>query len=338
MDLDAYTCSVPGCNGPRSGVCINGLSFNECPDVIPCGDEAQAEDDPAIVEIAPASRGMIYTGGVSSLDAATCDALLRARGGTVVGVVAGPEVGKTTMIATMYELIHRGRIPAFRFAGSETLRGYEERCHLSRMASNGTCSDTPRTPTSAKLSFTHLRLSTSSGTKDVIFSDRSGEHFDNVLGRPSEIADFAELKRANIILLLVDLELLLKTPHLPTSQVRRLFMAMDQHALLDNKPVRLVGTKADLANTGEALEVALTALNNLATDLCRRAAGRVPVTPLLIASRARAGSTKIGEGFEELTEAILTETESPAFNAGTSWPETLTELDALMHSYRSSLQ
>ena len=187
MDLDAYTCRVPGCKGPRSGVCINGLSFDECPDVIPIEDAVQTEDVRAIAETLPNAGEMVQTGGVSSLDAAACDALLRARGGTVVGVVAGPEVGKTTMIATMYELIHRGRMPAFRFAGSETLRGYEERCHLARMASNGVSSDTPRTPTSAKLSFTHLRLATSSGIKDVIFSDRSGEHFDNVLASPSGI-------------------------------------------------------------------------------------------------------------------------------------------------------
>ncbi|MDO8329807.1 MAG: hypothetical protein Q7T36_04980 [Fluviicoccus sp.] len=338
MNLLAYTCRIPGCQGPRSGVCINSLSLSECPDVIPIGEEDSAEGTSVVPEVDPVSNELVQTGGVSSLDAAACDALLRARGGTVVAIVAGPEVGKTTMIATMYELIHRGRLTAYRFAGSETLRGYEERCHLSRMASNAARSDTPHTPISAKLSFTHLKVATLSGIKDVIFSDRSGEHFDNALKRPSDIAGFAELKRADIILLLVDLEQLLKTPHHPTSQVRRLFMAMEQHALLENKPVRLVGTKADLAKTRDARSEAISALNELAVDLSRRTVGRVSVTSSLIASRASAGSTQIGEGFEALIDEILKEKEPPNFCAGSSWPEKNTELDALMHVYRSKQQ
>lgn len=335
MNLEAYTCRVLGCEGPRSGVCINSLSFNECPDVIPIIEEDQTSAAPAE---APVSSELVHTGGVSSLDAAACDALLRARGGIVVGIVAGPEVGKTTMIATMYELIHRGRLTDHRFAGSETLRGYEERCYLARIASNGTLSDTPRTPTSAKLSFTHLKVATSSGIKDIIFSDRSGEHFDNALDHTSDIAGFAELKRADIILLLVDLESLLNKPHYPTSQVRRLFMAMHQHSLLENKPVKLVGTKADLAKAGNAHNEAISALNELADDLIKRSAGGISVTSLLIASRASAGSTQIGEGFEALIDAILKEKEPPSFCAGSAWPAKKTELDSLMHVYRSNLK
>ena len=115
-------------------------------------------------------------------------------------------------------------------------------------------------------------------------------------------------------------------------------MTMAQHALLDNKTVRLVGTKADLTITDDGLEEALAALDYLAADLNRRAAGRASVTPLLISSRPRPGTTQIGEGFEELIGDILADKESPEFSAGASWPESLTELDALMHPYRSNLQ
>jgi len=278
---------------------------------------------------------MIATGGARSLDAAACDALLRARGGTVVGIVAGPEVGKTTMIATMYELVHRGRMKSFKFAGSETLRGYEERCHLARMSSNGAKADTTRTRTADQLSFTHLRLATSSGIKDIIFSDRSGEHFDNVLDRPSEIFKFSELQRADAILLLVDLEQLYKSPHQPKSQVRRLFLAMEQTGLLVGKSVTFVGTKADLLESPNAAEDARLALTELAAELGRRSSGGLHVASCCIASRAKAGSVRIGEGLEDLLNEILVDDEVSGFMLGTAWPSRVSELDGLMYSFRS---
>ncbi|MFJ7797763.1 hypothetical protein [Pseudomonas sp. NPDC096950] len=332
MDVNAYGCSLAGCDGPMSGVCINGLNFEECPDVILILD---AEEVSVPVEDSPRSSDLVSTRGFSSLDALSCDALLRARGGIVVGVVAGPEVGKTTMIATMYEMLHRGQISDAQFAGSETLRGYEERCHLARVASNGLIPNTARTPTSARLSFTHLRLATSKGIKDIIFSDRSGEHFDNVLDNPGSIVEFSELSRADIILLLVDIEHFLKTPHIPTSRIRRLLMTMDQQLLLAEKTVRLIGTKADLAKSNEELEAARSSLHALAADLSQRTGGRVQISPLLIAARPREGATQIAEGLKELLDEILKEPDPVAVEQDFAWPVHLTEMDKLMHVYRS---
>lgn len=336
MDIKAFTCRVPGCDGPRSGVCINSLSFEDCPDVIPVEEIGEPA---AATEISQAAGGeMVRTGGERNLDAATCDALLRARGGVVIGVVAGPEVGKTTMIATMYELIHRGRMPEFRFAGSETLRGYEERCHLARLASNALRPDTPRTHLKDQLSFTHLRLKTALGIKDVVFSDRSGEHFDNILKTPSEITRFSELQRANTIAMLVDLHELQKSHHRPTSQARRLFIAMEQAGMLAGKKMMLVGTKADLLGNDNGTECARSALTELAGDLQRRSSTGLSITTWLVASRARPGSTEVGEGLEELLKAMIAGHETPRFSPGNAWPSRPTELDALMHIFRSKPQ
>lgn len=335
MDVRAFTCRLPGCNGPRSGVCINNLSFEECPDVIPVEQSDDYDRTTATDEPSPAGMGMVSTGGGRSLDAAACDALLRERGGFVIGLVAGPEIGKTTMIGTIYELIHRGRMFTFRFAGSETLRGYEERCHRARIASNGFKPDTPRTRTADQLSFTHLRLATAAGMRDVVFSDRSGEHFENILAKPSGIAGFAELERASAVLLLVDSEKMRTSAHQPTSQVRRLFMAMEQSGLLQGKPVVLVGTKADLLATEEDMSEARTMLARLTTELNRRAGGRATVTSALVASRARKGTSDIGHGLEALLGDLLRDPEPPDFTLGTAQPASLTEVDALMHAFRS---
>lgn len=336
LDLSKLGCRVPGCGGPRSGVCINGLSFDECPDVQPFADEAgsdtetaDGEGTPPNVPTVPGGRSMTPTSDGPSLNAASCDALLRQRGGTVVGIVAGPDAGKTTMIATIYELLHRRKLDGYQFAGSETLRGYEERCHLARIVSNRDKPDTVRTPTKAKLSFTHLRLATPTAVREVVFSDRSGEHFDNVLNQPAQLSDFAELARADVILVLVELDRLAENPHPIVSYARRLIMGMRQYGLLENKLLRLVGTKADRLDKWDEAVVSLT---SLAEDLTRRAGANNTFMPLVTASRKR----KDGQGdhgLKQLLDDILQPRGERSFMLPALVPDKMTEMDALMVPY-----
>ncbi|MCY0854990.1 hypothetical protein OMK73_15455 [Cupriavidus sp. D39] len=248
-------------------------------------------------------------------------------------MVAGPDAGKTTMIATIYELLHRGRLDGYRFAGSETLRGYEERCHLARIASNRETPDTPRTPRRAQLNFTHLRVATDAGIADLVFSDRSGEHFDTVLDYPTQIAEFAELARADAILLLVELDRLAATPHPCVSYLRRLVMAMSQCGLLEGKILRVVGTKADRLNSAALIERTTAALMDLAGDLTRRANCDVAIRPLVTASRRGPGNGGSGRGLKELLDDILAAEEPGSFRLSKIVPAQMTEMDALMVPY-----
>ncbi|WP_233874694.1 TRAFAC clade GTPase domain-containing protein [Paraburkholderia adhaesiva] len=334
MDTSAFECRVPGCGGPRSGICINELSFKECPDVVPVAEKAEEIAQGTQPDAkAHAARSMAGTGIAASLDVHACDRLLRERGGIVVGIAAGPETGKTTMIATIYELLHRGRLAGYRFAGSETLRGYEERCHLARIASNGDAPDTPRTPRAAQLNFTHLRIATRSGIRDLIFSDRSGEHFDTAVDQPVQIGEFAELGRADVILLLIDLHHLEASPHVCISYARRLLMAMHQGGVLDGKVVRLVGTKADKLKAAGALEKSMATLLELATDLSRRTKGSVQVIALVTASRKQAEGGEIGQGLTELIDNVFGTTAPRLFQLTKIFPSAMTELDTLMLPY-----
>lgn len=330
-DSDTRGCRLPGCGGPHSGVCINSLPFDECPDVI----ELDEDDAPPEEPVEAATETVALPGG-RSLDAAACDALLRQRGGVVVGIVAGPDVGKTTLIATIYELLHRHRMTAFGFAGSETLRGYEERCHLARLSSNAAKPDTPRTSSGVPLSFTHMRIASSGGTRDIFFSDRSGEHFESALARPGDIGGFVELHRADAIILLVDLMQLVRDMHVTVSSVRRLFMAMDQNRLLEGKKVYLVGTKADVAMPTVRSKKAEKELAAVTDELNGRAAGRFTVGRHIVSCRARKGSTSIGEGVEPLLGELLASDPPRLRESDDAWPSSRTELDQLMRRYRSA--
>ncbi len=335
-DPASFGCTLPGCGGPRSGVCINNLPFDECPDVVELGEGEDAGEPSGAEEPVDTVAQTVGVSGGRSLDAAACDALLRRRGGTVVGIVAAPEVGKTTLISTMYELLHRRRMAGFGFAGSETLRAYEERCHLARLSSDAPAADTQRTKVGAGLQFTHLRIATRSGIQDAVFADRSGELFDKALARPADIDDFVELHRADVVIILVDLVLLTSSTHLTMSAVRRLFMAMDQRGMLEKRRVLLVGTKADVAVPTPRSRKATRELATVAEELNRRAGGRFRIETHVVACRPRRGSTVIGEGLEPLLAAVL---EAPAPRpavADDSWPSQRSELDQLMRGYRGS--
>lgn len=323
-------CRLFGCGGPRSGVCINNLSFDECPDVIELDEKVEDTEEAAETS----TRTVLLPGG-RSLNAEACDALLRQRSGIVVGLVAGPDVGKTTLIATMYELLHRRRIAASSFAGSETLRGYEERSYLARASSNAAVPNTHRTPTSAQLNFTHLRVVSGGELSNVFFSDRSGEHFESVLNRPGDIDNFPELHRANAILMLVDLVRLVNDTHVTVSAVRRLLMAMVQNELLAGKKTILVGTKADIAIPTPTSRKAERELRILTDELNNRTGGQGIVGRQVIACRARRGTTVIGEGIESLLQKLLVSRPPRQQQPDDSWPNERSDLDQLMRQYRS---
>jgi hypothetical protein len=335
-DPARFSCRLPGCDGPRSNVCINNLPFEECPDIIELGEGEDAGEQEGAGEPGDTVPLTVNLPGGRSLDAAACDALLRRWGGTVVGIVAAPEVGKTTLISTMYELLHRRRMADFGFAGSETLRAYEERCHLARLSSDASAADTQRTKVGAGLQFTHLRVATRSGIRDAVFADRSGELFDRALARPADIDDFVELHRADVVILLVDLVLLTSSTHLTVSALRRLFMAMDQRGMLEDRRVLLVGTKADVAMPTPQSRKAARELAAVAEELNRRARARFRIETHVVACRARKGSTVIGEGLELLLSAVLDPPAPTPPVADDSWPPQRSELDQLIRGYRES--
>lgn len=312
MSATELTCRQPGCGGPPSGVCIENFTFEECPYLKPAPTEARdlTEDDSTGPE-PETVPDLVRTGNESQLDAAGCDALLRARSAIVVGLVAAPEVGKTTLMSTLYELLRRGKLTGYGFAGSETIRGLEERCFLSRAKSENVKPDTLHTSARAGLNFTHLTVATTDGRKELVISDRSGEHFQRVLDTPGAIAEFVELDRANVTLLLVDGEQLVLAPHRPRAEARRLFMALQQAGFADRRQILVVATKRDRLPDERLLELD-EALADLVADLEQRAPGTL-LQAHATGARPRQGPD-FGEGFETLIGALLPEPPEQSFN------------------------
>jgi hypothetical protein len=124
-------------------------------------------------------------------------------------VVAGPVgAGKTTLIASLYDLFQTGKVGDYAFAWSRTLPAFERRCHLSRIASEREVPDTERTPL-GKVRYLHSQISgpeLPNGLLDLLFIDVSGEVFDGARDDISECQQLEFLKMADHFLLLMDCE------------------------------------------------------------------------------------------------------------------------------------
>lgn len=332
IDLSTAVCRLPGCGGPVSGVCINQLPFDECPDVVAAEEEEKEVELPV-----EGPSDLVSTGRTGVLSVVEADAFLRANGGQVFAVVAGPDAGKTTLMSAIYELLHRGRLKGFGFAGSETIRGFEERCFDSRVESGESAPSTLRTPRAAPLIFCHLCVAVPDGRKvDWLISDRSGEHFDRALNAPAEFSSFDEIARADAILLLADGESLAVAHQAEIARLRKLVMALVQAGHLENKTLHLIVTKADLLSGESSLKLVEQRAKVITEDIKSRS-GSTTVVQHMTACRARKGNSTFGEGVHGLLSSMIPVASSPEFESLRWRPGSSgTVLDRLMFAERWS--
>jgi len=169
-------CSNPECTVATTGRCVEGFAeLTDCPHYgreIPT--TVETTDDAS--KLASDAELELPSGEPLSVAAATD--ILRAHANRVIAVIGPMESGKTTLVASLYDVFQNGLFGGFSFMSSETLPAFEQRCHLARAASNRTTPNTERTSRSHGLKFYHLGLSLDHVRRvDLLLSDRSGEDF-----------------------------------------------------------------------------------------------------------------------------------------------------------------
>lgn len=127
---------------------------------------------------------------------------------THVVVFAGAEgSGKTTILSSIYERLNQGPFGGNRFAGSRTLFGFEEICHLNRIASGATRPETPRTQLSDEVQYYHIALRSMDPKairRNILFSAMSGELFRMARDSQEEAERLTFVRRADTLVILVD--------------------------------------------------------------------------------------------------------------------------------------
>lgn len=301
-------CREPGCTASSGGACIEDLTPQDCPNFT-IGDppeEHQQEEPSSPIE----DEEQIPVRGGQSLSPQEVDAFLRETAGRIrtVALIGDPEVGKTTLMASLYEMVRAHRL-SVGFAGSSTLRGFEERCHLSRTISGRSVAATQRTRTLNPLSFLHLRLVRGSDEPcHLILGDRAGEDYERLLGRPDEVLEFGEIARFGVVGVLVDGERLVN-PTLRNGQIaraRRFWLALESAGLLQPpRQFQLILTKADRLGDDEDGQLAQQLFDELGRELSQRFP-EVEIAKYVVAARPpKSGGVPFGLGLEELVLSWL---------------------------------
>lgn len=209
-------CKQKGCQVATSGQCVEDFKpVQECPHFQPkTAVLGGAQPDPPAKAKAAIENPLDLPSG-KELSAAQASDLLRCEGGTVIALAGDEDVGKTTLIATLYDRFQDGPCAGFSFAGSETLVGFELRCHDARTSSGRPSQETQRTSRKAPLHFLHLRVARygqETGSRErcnLLLSDLSGEWFKLAADKQDECRKMKHFRHADRVALCVDGEKLI---------------------------------------------------------------------------------------------------------------------------------
>lgn len=157
---------------------------------------ALAVDEPAFVELFAGTK----------LSAEDADAVTLRSPVQLVVFAGAAGSGKTTVLASIYERLNQGPLAGFQFAGSRSLLGFEQICHLNRLTSGGARPDTERTIPTDKAEYYHLALkgARDAARRDVLLSALSGELYRLARNSTEDCRRLTLLHRANAIVVLID--------------------------------------------------------------------------------------------------------------------------------------
>jgi len=121
----------------------------------------------------------------------------------MIGIIGVHDSGKTSVIAGVFDLFQMGPIEDITFAGSSTLHGLEMICHDARAASERDEPHSERTKR-GEVKFYHIDVRRGNTLQTLLIADRSGEEYEEVADLAANATPMFELRRADIITVLVD--------------------------------------------------------------------------------------------------------------------------------------
>lgn len=222
-------------------------------------------------------------------------------------VIAGPVgSGKTTLVASLFHCFQRGPFGGYCFAGSNTLIGFDKRCHEARIASGRSSMDTVRTPPSVDRRFLHLRVrfnKLTESSKDILISDLSGEDYRDVKDSIDECRKLFLVTAADHFILLVDgANLILPDKRQATKNEACMLLrcCLDAGQLGPFSLVDVLFTKWDLVATAENVNDQIGFVNHVQSSIEDRFASHLGRLRFFrVAARPEKGDFKLGEGLDQ---------------------------------------
>lgn len=243
---DEIICANRECRVAETGRCVEGFELSACPhygrepDVLDnTDDEIETQDD------VPGLR----LPGADTLTLEGASRILRARDARVIAIIGPKGAGKTSLIASVYDLFQEGPVGGTGYARSETLHAFELACHDARAASRRNAPDMERTPL-GEVRFYHLDLAggPAGDALALLLSDRAGEEYRSAADDVTDLPAFPEVSRADTLTVLIDGLRLLDAGarHNLRSEILLTLQALlDGGALRSGQQLVLVLTKLD---------------------------------------------------------------------------------------------
>tara|TARA_Y100000815_G_C13299089_1_gene483902 strand:- start:82 stop:1095 length:1014 start_codon:yes stop_codon:yes gene_type:complete len=308
----ARRCSNPQCQIEETGHCLEGFEdLEDCSsyngDLV---EEVSQSPENTVSATRELTEDKITLLGRLPLDPESADALLKNTGGKIIACVGPANVGKTTLFASLYDLLQKGPIANWSFGGSATIYPFEELCHSARSTSGRDRPETPRTFASDGLNFYHLSLYERSGNREELFlADRAGELYSNAADSSQACEQLLEVRRADIVLMLVDAESLgdKAKRHLAKRQTLNVIQAFSASSIINTgTKVIITLTRYDLAVKNESNALA-TAEHERIIESARETLGPgITVAGEIIAARPDfIERIEPGQGVPSLLKSIV---------------------------------
>jgi hypothetical protein len=235
----------------------------------------------------------------------------------VVAIVGAIEAGKTTLVASMYDMFQRGLVDNIGFFRSKTLFAFEEACHHSRSASQRAEPFANRTPIGA-FGFYHLGIRDlgSDSHIEILLADRSGEEYKLASDDPSVAREFAEIRRADVITVLVDGTRLLDigARHNARSSVQMIILGiLDSGIVKQSQHLALVLTKADEIAQSKNGDRARLDFDDFVHRMQQRfGKSFADISPFVVAASPKTDVLPYGYGLSELLRYWVSSRQEPS--------------------------
>lgn len=235
----------PECTVSQTGTCffqkrpLESCDFYAAPEEAEEGDEASNESNEELKSF--------HSGQGLTLSEAR--ALANETYAHLIGLLGEFDVGKTSLVASIYVLAAHRMLTDFTFKSSLTIPALEERAEFARSWVDGKPGGAPPHTVLGDKEFPpllHLALMSGSEPVHLLFTDLPGEWTEELVARADAAAQFQFLHRCDCILIALDCK---KLQDLRESEVRRLKILFERLASMQldpDIPIFLVLTKFDL--------------------------------------------------------------------------------------------
>jgi len=296
-----------------SGKCLEGF---EPVDTCPYMSVATEAEGVLTTERSPGNFIDLPQGEALSEDQA---GTVASNGLSRVVILAGPVgSGKTTILTALFEAFLEAPFGNYLFAGSQTLIGFERRCHDARVSSGRLVGETAHTSVREGIRFLHLRLAaTEKGTstrKHLLLSDISGEIFVQLRDSGSAVRDMKVLGRADHICIIIDGDKLLEpeTRHIARNDARAILRSiLEAEVLSPSCRIDVIFSKWDLVVSSKQSTEVISYVEQTRKAFAKVIGERCAVIFHEIAARPESKALPFAHGLPTLLRSWMTEPDIP---------------------------